>query len=333
MQASQSLEARRRGIGGFARQLLNVPELGVSVAVVVFFLVFTALDSSMASPDNLARILTLASYIGLVGLGMSALMLAGEIDLSAGFMAGLAAAVASALIKQVGWPEWAGILAACGTAVMVGLFNSFVALVIGMPSFFTTLSSGFIVYGLTWLITQGQWISTLKVTPFLYSMTAPTPLFGLPGSVLVYLGLVIVGDLLVRLSKVGPILSATGGNRRAADVSGINTARVKTLCFILVSLCAAWAGMFLMTASNASDPALGYDWQLWVITIAIIGGASFSGGVGTVLGAFLATILVTVIKLGLANAHVQTNAQSTVVGAVLIAAALMDVARRRAKKY
>jgi len=300
---------------------------------VVFFLVFTAMNSSMAAPDNLVRILTFSSYIGLVGLGMSMLMLAGEIDLSAGFVAGMAAAVCSALVVEVGWPEWAGILAACGAAVAIGLLNSFMTLVVGMPSFFATLSTGFIAYGFNWLITQGQWISILHKAPFLYSFTTPTRLFGLQGSVLLLLGLAIVGDFLVRRSKLGPILSATGGNRRAADVSGINTARVKMLCFVLVSLLAAIAGMFVMTAGNASDVALGFDWQLWVIAIAIVGGASFSGGGGTVYGALLGTILINVIKLGLAAAHIQTNAQSIVVGAVLIAASLIDVARRRAKKY
>lgn len=333
MQASKSLEARRLGIGSLGRQLLNVPELGVGVAIVVFFLMFTALNSSMAAPDNLVRILTLASYIGLVGLGMSLLMLTGEIDLSAGYMAGLAAAVCAALVVEVGWPEWAGILAACGVAILIGLVNSFVTLVVGMPSFFATLSMGFILYGLNWLITQGQWILVLHKVPFLYSFTTPTRLFGLQGSVLLLLGLAIVGDFLIRRSKLGPILSATGGNRRAADVSGINTARVKTLCFVLVSLLAAIAGLFVMTSGNSSDVALGRDWQLWVIAIAVVGGASFSGGVGTVLGALLGTILITVIKLGLAAAHIQTNAQSIVVGAVLIAASLIDVARRRAKKY
>ena len=113
MQA-RSLEERRRGIGGLGRRLLNVPELGVGVAIVVFFLLFTALNSSMAAPDNLVRILTLSSYIGIISLGMSLLMLAGEIDLSVGYMAGLAAAVCAALVAQVGWPEWASILAACG---------------------------------------------------------------------------------------------------------------------------------------------------------------------------------------------------------------------------
>ena len=333
MQARSSIEERRRGIGGLGRRLLNVPELGVGVAIVVFFLLFTALNSSMAAPDNLVRILTLSSYIGIISLGMSLLMLAGEIDLSVGYMAGLAAAVCAALVAQVGWPEWASILAACGVAILLASLNSFMTLVVGMPSFFATMSTGFITYGFTWLITQGQWVSILHKVPFLYSFTVPTPLFGLQGSVLLFIGLAIVGDFLVRRSKLGPMLSATGGNRRAADVSGINTARVKMLCFMLVSLLAAVAGTLVMTTGTSSDVALGADWMLWVIAIAIIGGASFSGGVGSVLGAFLGTILITVIKLGLAAAHIQTNAQSIVVGLVLIAASLIDVARRRVKKY
>jgi ribose/xylose/arabinose/galactoside ABC-type transport system permease subunit len=137
----------------------------------------------------------------------------------------------------------------------------------------------------------------------------------------------------MRRSKLGPIVSATGGNKRAAQVSGINTNLVKTLCFIFVSVCSAIAGLFVMSATLAADQAVGLGWQLWVIAIAIIGGASFSGGVGTILGSFLGTILMMIIRTGLAAAEIKTNAQGVVVGAILVAAAVLDVVRSRMKRY
>ena len=93
------------------------------------------------------------------------------------------------------------------------------------------------------------------------------------------------------------------------------------------------AGLFVMSATLAADQAVGLGWQLWVIAIAIIGGASFSGGVGTILGSFLGTILMMIIRTGLAAAEIQTNAQGVVVGAILVAAAVLDVVRRRMKRY
>jgi ribose/xylose/arabinose/galactoside ABC-type transport system permease subunit len=144
---------------------------------------------------------------------------------------------------------------------------------------------------------------------------------------------VIAGDFLVRRSRIGAILSATGGNRRAADVAGINTRLVKTACFVLVSVCAAFGGLLVMNAAVSADPQIGDGWQLWVVAIAVIGGSSFSGGLGTILGAFLGVLLIQVIRLGLGAAQIKTNAQGIVVGAILITSAILDVLRRRTKQY
>ena len=333
MQATESAEPRQKASRSFFRRLLNTPELGAGVAIIVFFLIFTALDSSMADPGNFVRIATQAAFMGLAAFGMAFLMLAGEIDLSAGATAGLGAAVAGALVSLSGLPEWQAIVGGLIAAVLVGLLNSFITLKIGMPSFFATLSTGFIVTGVALVILQGRWLYVVDLVPLLSVMGEPSVFGELPWTVVFYLVLVVVGDFLVRRSKLGAILSATGGNKRAAQVSGINTNLVKTLCFVFVSMCSALAGMFVMSATLAADQAIGLGWQLWVIAIAIIGGASFSGGVGSILGAFLGTILMMIIRTGLAAARIQTNAQGVVVGTILIAAAVLDVARRKMKQY
>ena len=333
MQASKPIEARSRGLQGLGRRVLNIPELGAGVAVVVFFLLFTIIDKSMASPAGIVLLLTQAAYMGFAAYGMSYLMLAGEIDLSTGAVAGLAAAVAASLISGAGWPEWAALLAALLAAVMVGLLNSFIVLKIGMPSFFATLGTYFVVYGLSQVILQSRWIYVLDTVPFLAKLGQPSPFFGVPWTFVVFLVAVLLGDFAIRRTRLGPILSATGGNRRAAEVSGINTTFVKMFCFVLVSVCAAIAGLFVMNASLAADPEIGNGWQLWVVAIAVIGGSSFSGGVGSIVGGLLGTLLINIIRLGLGAARIQTNAQGVVVGAILVAAAILDVVRRRVKQY
>jgi ribose/xylose/arabinose/galactoside ABC-type transport system permease subunit len=333
MQATESVEARPEITRGLFQRLLDTPELGAGTAIVVFFLIFTVLDSSMADPSNFVRIAAQSAFMGLAAYGMTYLMIAGEIDLSAGAMAGLGAAVAGKLITVTGVPEWLGIAGALIVAVLVGLLNSFITLKIGMPSFFATLSTSFVVTGITLIILQGQWLYVVNLVPFLSKMVSPSVFGEVPWTFVFYFILIIIGDFLMRRSKLGPILSATGGNKRAAQVSGINTNLVKTLCFIFVSMCSAIAGLFVMSATLAADQAVGLGWQLWVIAIAIIGGASFSGGVGTILGSFLGTILMMIIRTGLAAAQIQTNAQGVVVGAILVAAAVLDVVRRKMKRY
>ncbi len=318
---------------GFSRRLINMPELGTGVAIVVFFLLFTALDRSMATPEGVVRLFTQITYMGFAAFGMSHLMLAGEIDLSTGAVAGLAAAVAAGVIGDLGWPEWAGITAAIVAAILAGLLNSLVVLKIGVPSFFGTLGTHFVILGIMQALLRGRWILVENKVPFLAQITSPSPFFSLPWTFIIFVILVFVGDFMIRRSRIGAMLSATGGNRQAADISGINTTLVKTLCFILVSICAAIGGLLVMNAAVSADPQIGDGWQLWVVAIAVIGGSSFSGGLGSIFGGFLGVLLIQIIKLGLGAAQIKTNAQGVVVGAILITSAILDVLRRRVKQY
>ena len=315
------------------RRLLNIPEIGVLVAVVVFFGVFVVANKSMADPANLARMALQGSFIGLAAFGMSFLMIAGEIDLSSGATAALTAAVAGLLLYNAGWPEWASYTAALAVAIVVGLVNSFIVLKVRMPSFFATLGTSFVIYGLALWLLKGAWLYVGDIVPFVTKAVSPSRFFDLPYLFLALLAAFIIGDVLMRTSRLGPILTAVGGNRRAAEIVGINVPLVKTICFVFVSLTCGLAGLFVMGYAGITDASIGDGWLLWVIAIAIIGGGSLGGGVGSIIGALLGTALIQVIRMGLANAHVQTNAQGIVIGGILIAAAALDVIRRRTAQY
>jgi len=328
--AAASKPAYRQSLG---RRLFNVQEVGVVIAVVVFFTVFQLASGTMATAANLKLMALQGSMLGLCAFGMSFLMIAGEIDLSSGATAGLCAAVAGILRYNTALPELACYGAGLAVAVLVGLLNGFVVLKIRMPSFFGTLGTSFLVNGLAIWLLKGRWLYIGDNVPFLTNALAPSPILGLPP---VFLGLVaafIIGDVLIRTSRLGPTLTSVGGNPRAAEIVGINVTLVKTLCFVFVSVCCGLAGLFVMGYAGVTDPAIGDGWLLWVVAIAIIGGGSLRGGVGSIIGALLGTVLIQIIRIGLANARVQTNAQGMVIGAILIGAATLDVIRRRAIQY
>ncbi len=315
------------------KRLLSIPELGVAVAVIVFFAGFYIADKAMAEQANFVRMATQGSMIGLAAFGMSFLMIAGEIDLSSGSTAALGATVAGLLLYNQGWPELAAYGAALGSVAVVGLVNSFIVLKIRMPSFFATLGMSFAVQGLAVWLLQGQWLYVGDIIPGLTKVLAPSPVFDLPWMFLVLVALYVVGDILMRTSKLGATITSVGGNRQAAEIVGINVPLVKTLCFVFTSLCCGMAGILVMAYSGTTDWSIGDGWLLWVIAIAIIGGGSLRGGVGSVMGALLGTALIQVIRMGLANARVQTNAQGIVIGAILIGAAVLDVLRRKSAQY
>ncbi|MCX6031533.1 MAG: ABC transporter permease [Chloroflexi bacterium] len=317
----------------FGRRLLNVPEIGALGAVIVFFVIFYIANKSMGDASSFTRIVNEGTFIGLASLGMSFLMIAGEIDLSAGSIAGLAAVVAGMLLANAGWPEWSSYLAAILAALVAGGINAFVVLKIGMPSFFATLASSFSIAGLLIWLLNGNFIYQEGRIPLLEKLALTGPIEGLPWGFVIYVALVIIGDVIMRTTKLGPILSAVGGNRRAAEIVGINVKAVKAACFIFVALVCGFAGLLVTGYGKTTDPGIGSGWLLWVIAIAIIGGGSLRGGVGSIIGGLLGTLLIEVIRVGLTAAQVKTNAQGIVVGAILIGAAALDAYRRRAIQY
>ena len=315
------------------KRLFAVSELSVLAAVVLFFIIFTVANKSMADPENLGRMAFQGTFLGLAAFAMSFLMIAGEIDLSSGGTAALSAAVAGVLIMNAGWSELAGYGAALLAAVLVGLLNAFIVLKIRMPSFFATLGTSFLVSGLAIWILKGAWIYVAEDIPLLMKTLSNSPLLALPWVVVLLLAGYVVGDLLMRTSRLGPTLRAVGGNRRAAQIVGINVTLVKTLCFVFVSVCCGLAGILVMAYSGTTDSQIGNGWLLWVLAIVIIGGGSLQGGTGSIIGVLFGTALIQIIRMGLLNANVQTNAQGIVIGVVLLGAASLDALRRKSAQY
>jgi ribose transport system permease protein len=308
------------------RRALAIPELGLSAAVLLVFVFFAALDRNMLQPNYFTLIFTRTSIIGFAAVGMSVLMLAGEIDLSTGAAATFAIMIYN-LLGSHGWSELTSLLGALLVAALIGWLNSVLVLEVGLPSFLATLSTYFIVSGLPGVIHSQGWEGRKSA---LAGLGNNSPLLGIPWSFFVLLAVVILGDILIRRTRLGPLLWATGANRLAATVAGIDTVAVKTLCFIFASVCAALGGYLVMVTTNIS-PQYGEEWQVWVPAIAIIGGARLSGGMGTLWGALLGTLLLLVIRTGLWAANLGTNAQGVIVGGILIAAIIVDAARRKVK--
>jgi ribose/xylose/arabinose/galactoside ABC-type transport system permease subunit len=315
------------------KRVLAHQEIAVMAACALFFIIFTAANPAMAERENLLRMALQGSFLALATFPLSFLMIAGEIDLSSGSAGALSAAVAGVLIATEGWAEPAAYAVALLAALVVGALNAFIVLKIKMPSFFATIGTSFLVSGLAIWILKGTWLYLGEMIPMLQKIVAPSPFFALPWIFVIVVALYVVGDLLMRTSKIGPILTAVGANRRAAEITGINVKLTKAILFLFVSVCCGAAGIMVMAYASTTDGSIGSGWMLWLIATVIIGGGSLRGGVGSVIGAFFGVVLVQIIRMGLLFANVQTNAQGIVIGAVLIGAAALDVVRRKSIQY
>ena len=152
--------------------IYKFPELGILIGVVVSFIIFFIADKSMADTSTLVRMATQGTCIGFAAYGMSYLMITGEIDLSSGAVAGLAATI-SGMMLDAGYSEMISYTGALSVAALVGLLNSFMTLVIGIPSFFGTLGTSFAASGLIIWLLKGRWIYTGDFIPFLDFLLVP----------------------------------------------------------------------------------------------------------------------------------------------------------------
>jgi ribose transport system permease protein len=180
------------------------------------------------------------------------------------------------------------------------------------------------------VLTDGAFIWGLPESFAAFGKAAP---LGINVSMWIFLILVLLGDFALRQTIFGSMVIATGGNKQAARVTGINTDRVKIACFVLTSTLATISGLLAAASMATGDSHIGPSMELDVIASAVIGGTSLFGGVGTVLGTFLGTTVLQVIRSGLIMAGVNIDWQNLAVGSILAAAASVDLLRRRAKKY
>jgi ribose/xylose/arabinose/galactoside ABC-type transport system permease subunit len=328
MAANTAIRRQSAAVQTVLHRILRIPELGVGAAAVAAFIVFTVLDRSMAAPSNLTAIFTRSSSIGFGVLGMSVLMLAGELDLSVGVAAYYATFIFSNLEGQ-GWPEAPSLLGALLAMLLIGWLNSVLVLEARLPSFLATLCTNFILSGLLWFI-PFNWNGPAVQVSFAW-LGKSSPLAGLPWIFVVFAVVVLVGDMMVRRTRVGSVLYATGANRQAAETVGIDTGHVKMLCFMFASVCGGLAS-FAFTATVGTLVVEDLS-VLWLIAIAIIGGCSLGGGAGSLLGGLLGTLLLMVVRSGLGAVQFGGMEQGVMVSGILVAAILLEAARSKAKKY
>lgn len=311
------------------RGILAIPEVGILLPLVAFAIVFSCIDSSFLGSNSMAAMLRAVAFVGIIAVGQTWLMVAGEIDLSVGSVAGLCAVVASWTMKQAGWPLEAGLAAGLATGMLAGFCNGFVAIRLGIPAFIATLGMLYIARGLNYLLCKGYPIYPIPESLTAFGKAEP---FGLSWAFIILAAAVIAGDFCLRKTVFGRKVMATGGNAEVARIAGINTDAVKISCYVLTGTLAALAGILLMTQLNVGQPEIGTGWELDVIASVVIGGVSLFGGVGTVAGTFLGLIIMQVVRSGLVISGVNTHWQTVAVGVIMIIAVGIDLLRRRAKK-
>jgi ribose transport system permease protein len=319
---------------GVLRLLVAQQEFSIIVLFFVMLLFFYSRNTAMLNSLTIFSILRTMAFPALVGMGLVQLMIAGEIDLSTGAMMSLAAVFSAKLIRDVFVPAGMSnsgavalaVVCALVVAVLVGLFNALVVVKVGVPAVIVTIGSQFIVRGISYSFSNGLPIYPLP--PEVGTIGSWKPL-NISFTFFLMLGLCVVVHLLLTRSRWGAALFATGGNKVAAQVCGINTDRVKTICFIMTSVLAAMAGLLTMSSlpQTPGDPIIGVNLELPILVGVVIGGVSFFGGRGSAIGTLFGVMFMQLVQTGIVVSHFNSYLQYPALGVMLLLAAVVDVIR------
>lgn len=295
---------------------LSYPILFAFVALIVLFSLMSPVFLTEANILNIGR---QTAIVSIVAVGMTFVIVSGEIDLSVGSALALAGMLAALAMQELGNIWVIGALAALGTGALVGLVNGAVTSYLAIPSFLVTLGMLGIARGIANLVTGTKPVIINNYAQI--SIFGSGTIFGVPAPIVWTVVVLVLGGVGLHVLSFGRRVFATGGNAQAARYSGINTRRVKTASFVLLGLLVGLAALVQMAVSQAARPDLATGLELDVLAAVILGGASLSGGRGTIFGTLLGSLTIGVLTNGLTLMGVNAQAQLVVKGLIIIVAA------------
>ena len=279
--------------------------------------------------NNLLDLAQQVSVNAILAFGLTLVILTGGIDLSVGTVVALAGVVCVSLLGASG--PVLGIAAGLGIAVLFGLGNGFCAATTSMPPFIISLGGMMIARGFALGFNESRPLPVGNEQTFFLAIGNERLAGWLPLPVMIMLAVFATCTVLLHRTRFGQHLFAIGGNREAARFTGINIRLHELIVYGLCGLCAGMAGMIHASQLFSAEPSSGQGFELNAIAAVVVGGTSFSGGIGSIPGTLLGAMIIGILDKGLNQAGVHFSLQYIVKGAVILTAVWLDV-RRRDKK-
>ncbi|MBB3980265.1 ribose/xylose/arabinose/galactoside ABC-type transport system permease subunit [Rhizobium azooxidifex] len=286
-------------------------------ALILLFLGFALTVDRFLTTTNLLNIVQQISMLTIVGAGLTFGFAAREMDLSVGYMVGLAGILVPLMLIS-GVPLPLALLGGIAAGVLVGAVNSALVTLVGVPSLIATLATGSILYGINFLTTGGRAI--YGGLPETYLWFGQGQLLGIPVLAYAMMLFVVLAWFLMERTIFGRYIYAVGGNLKAAELSGVNGRFYRAAALVVCSLFAAVAGMLLAARLGSGQPNAGERYLLDGLATVFIGMTMFRPGTATVTGTFFGALFIGVINNGLNLIGMDTYIQSIVKGLIILVA-------------
>jgi ribose transport system permease protein len=322
----------RRTNRGIVAWLLSRQVFWIFLATVVACIALSVLTTSFDTPRNIYNVTRNFAFVGIIALGMTAVIMIGGIDLSVGSTV-LISAMVTTMLMHSGAPLWIGLPAGVGAGVAVGLVNGFLIAYVGMQPFVVTLGMMSIVRSLGMVLSNNQLISDFgpdqEALFDLGGGTVTLAGIAIPNPVIALVVLGVVTGLAFRWTRWGRYLYAIGGNEKAAVLNGVPVRAVKLSVYAFAGFVAGITGFLELGWLGTVSTGLGNGMELTVIAAAVIGGANLAGGAGTAFGAIVGAALIEVIRNSLILLGVSTFWHGTFVGTFIVIAVAFDRLRNQ----
>lgn len=295
----------------------------VFMAALLACVALTIATDTFATPRNLFNVTRNFAFIGLIAIGMTAVILSGGIDLSVGSTVVVSAMVISVMMSA-GNPFWLSAIVALMAALTVGFVNGVLIAYLGMPPFVVTLGMLSAARSLAMVLSDNKMIWEFGPDHDLLLWMGGGSTFGVPHPLFALVFLTIVMSIVFRWTKWGQYLFAIGGNEQAAILTGISVRNIKVSVYMFSAFTAGVSGILMAGWLGSVTTNLGQAMELTVIAAAVIGGANLAGGEGTAVGAAIGALLIEVIRNSLILLGISTFWQGAFIGSFIIIAVAFD---------
>lgn len=323
MQANDALEVAGRQASHPLRWLAGRQAFWVTVATLVACVVMSILSDPFLTERNLFNVTRNFAFVGIMALGMTAVIVTGGIDLSVGSVMGLAGVI-TGVIMENGYGIEIGIGAGLAAAAVIGLVNGTLIAYLGMPPFVVTLGMLSLARSLAVVASNNRQIYDFGPDSKLLLALGGGTTWGIANPVIILVVLVLLFGFMFRWTRFGRHIYAVGGNENAATLTGVPVRPIKVSVYVLSSLMAGLSAVLMVGWLGAVTNGLGLGDELRVIASSVIGGANLMGGAGTALGSVVGAALIEVIRNSLLLLGVDAFWQGAFVGLCILVAAAFE---------
>ncbi len=304
------------------RRTLEIRELGPLLLLVLFSAGFNFAGPAFLTPMNVSNMLSYVPELGIIALGMTLLITAGEMDLTVGAIFAFCPVLMFIFYNQHVMPLELAFVVVMVLAALIGLVNGLLVTKLHMSSFITTIGMQLVVRGAALYVSNGfpqaTWKTATWIKQVIVGEVAKFGDFSILTSLFWFAGLAALAHFILRNTRFGNWLTATGGNVKAASARGVNTDGVKIVLFIVCALAAGFAGIMDTFRIESAYPVSGTGYELEVIAMVVIGGTLLYGGRGSIIGTVIGVFLLRIIRNGIIVVGVPGLAYNIFVGAIIL---------------